>query len=292
MRSFVTFGLIVGLAATSAQAKDRPPVSLPMTSKWEVNYDVESCHLLAVFGQDDDKLIMRMTRFEPGSKFDLMLYGKMFQASETWLPVRLGFGDQALVERTAAAGTAGKLPFVIAMQIRLDLARWPKPVSDEESGDDPVTPQAEARINAITVALKNGKTYRLETGSLAKPMQALRDCTDNLLTSWGYDPKVQAALSRRVSPLNSPASWLNTNDYPSEALFAGHNGIVQFRLAVDAGGKIAGCHVLRAFKPDDFSKLTCDALNRRARFAPALDSAGKPVGSYYINTVRFVIPDY
>ena len=292
MRSFVAIVLsTVLMLPTFAQGKDHPIISLPRSAKWEINYDTDSCHLLAQFGKGDDLVIMQMTRFEPGDKFDLMLYGKMFPNEKPWVPVRVGFGDQTLVERSAAAGTAGKLPFVIVMHMRLDLARWAKPVSDEEIGNDPVAPQTEAKINGVTIALKNGRSYRLETGSLVKPMQALRDCTDSLLTSWGYDSKVQSALSRRATPLNSPAAWVNTNDYPSEAVFAGHNGFVQFRLDIDAGGKITGCHVLRAFKPDDFSKITCDALNRRARFSPAQDSEGKPVKSFYINQIRWVAGD-
>ncbi|MDL2352075.1 MAG: energy transducer TonB [Pseudomonadota bacterium] len=290
----IAFTLIAGLLAAplAAQAKDRPTISLPMSAKWEINYDTDSCHLLAQFGQGEDLLIMRMTRFEPGSPFDLMLYGKMFATEKTWVPLRLGFGDTAMVERQAGAGTAGKLAFVIAMHMRVDIAKWPKPVADDEITDGPVTPEAEAKITAITVAMRNGKNYRLETGSLAKPMQALRDCTDNLLTSWGYDPKIQANLGRRVTSIGSPAAWLTTNDYPADALRAGHNGIIQFRLDVDERGKVAGCHVLRRFKPDDFAKLTCDLLTKRAHFEPALDAANKPVKWYYINTVRFVIPDY
>jgi hypothetical protein len=65
----------------------------------------------------------------------------------------------------------------------------------------------------------------------------------------------------------------------------GHNGLVQFRLDVDPGGKVAGCFILSRTSPDDFADITCRAMTRRARLQPALDAKGKPIRSYYVNKV-------
>ena len=155
----------------------------------------------------------------------------------------------------------------------------------------PIDQTLEAKTNSITVSLSGQKTYRIETGSLGAPLQAMRDCTISLVESWGYDPKSDAKLKRRPTPIGNPASWMTTRDYPSGALRAAQSGIVQFRLDVDATGNIAGCSVLSHFKPDAFSDITCGLLSKRAHFKPAIDEAGRPVKSYYINQIRFVVPE-
>ena len=53
-----------------------------------------------------------------------------------------------------------------------------------------------------------------------------------------------------------------------------------------------GCHVLMRFNPDEFADLTCNLLKKRATFKPAVDAQGNPVKTYFVNKVRFVIPDY
>jgi TonB family protein len=65
---------------------------------------------------------------------------------------------------------------------------------------------------------------------------------------------------------------------------------VHFRLSVDARGKVSDCHIQRSTRPEGFDEAVCEVLMHRARFKPALDAEGKPMASYYINTVRFIIP--
>jgi TonB family protein len=108
---------------------------------------------------------------------------------------------------------------------------------------------------------------------------------DNLVKSWGYDPVEQAAALRPVSPITSPGTWLSGNDYPLNAVMNGHSGLVQFRLDVDAEGKVLGCFILSRTSPDDFADTTCRAMIRRARLQPALDAQGKPIRSYFVGKV-------
>lgn len=289
MRGIVACLIASLLAAPlAANAKDDPVVSLAKVTKWEMNYDADSCHLLAKFGQGDDTLVLKFTRFEPGDTLNLMLYGKMFDGKRVWVPVRIGFGDQALRDSQAGAGTtASKQPFIILMNERVDGVRN----SNSNTKLTPVSEALEARTNSITISLSGQKTYRIETGSLGAPLQAMRECTDSLVESWGYNPKSNAKLAKRATPVGNPASWMTTRDYPPGALRATQSGIVQFRLDVDATGKIAGCSVLSHFKPDAFSDITCGLLSKRAHFKPAIDETGHPVKSYYINQIRFVIPE-
>ena len=280
----VLLAAVASLLATSvpAQSADAAVVSLAKTTKWEINYDSDSCHLVAGFGEGADAIFLNITRFQPSDAFDLILYGEAFNTKAMTMPVELAFGDQPMRDKQfAIAGETGKkLPLVIIGGQSLD---------DWKSA---TTPTQEAAVTSVSIRLSDGKTFRLETGSLGPAMAALRTCTTDLVARWGYDPAVQAALRSPAVPISSPANWVKTNDYPIVSLRAGHNGLVQFRLDLDEKGSVQGCHVLMRFNPDEFADLTCNLLKKRATFKPAVDAQGNPVKTYFVNKVRFVIPDY
>jgi hypothetical protein len=73
-------------------------------------------------------------------------------------------------------------------------------------------------------------------------------------------------------------------------LSAGQPAIVEFRLSVSADGVPTSCHIQLTTRPKEFDAAVCDSLMRRARFTPALDAEGKPLISYYLNTVKFALP--
>ena len=285
MRSVLSAAIAISLAWLSpAHAGSDALTTLPKTSNWEMRYDEDSCHLLATFGEGSQQVILRMTRFEPASKFDLMLYGEAFRSTEPWLSLTIAFGKSKPFTRPVGAGTSGERQFVIANSLRFDSTEGAYAKPNVE-----VSTRQEAAVDSITFSMSHGKSTRLVTESLAAPMEAMRTCTDDLIKSWGYDPTVYATLTRPPTPKNNPGTWVSDNDYPTGALMAGHNGIVQFRLQIDEAGKIVGCRILQSFKPGDFDKLTCELIGRRARFDPALDAAGKPIKWFYVNRVRWVM---
>lgn len=167
---------------------------------------------------------------------------------------------------------------------------WRQPPGRDVQKPPAVTPAQEAAVSHLTLWLGGNRNYRLEVRSMGKPMATMRHCMDGLIEHWGYNPTAIAALSRLPTPINDPGKWVTTNDYPSNALRTGHGGIVQFRLDLDEAGKILKCHILSRTNPDEFADTSCRLLTRRARFEPALDAAGKPTKSFYVNSVRFIIP--
>jgi hypothetical protein len=270
-----------------ASAKEKPLISLARTGKWEMNYDDDSCHLLAKFGEGSQSAILRMTRYQPGDIFDLSLYGEPFKYGPTTMTLKIAFGATPTEKREAITGQSGnKLPLLILNSQRIDGWTFKPDVTPP-----PITAAQEAQVKYIDLAIAGGKRFRLETGSLGAPLAAMRTCVTDLVKKWGYDPAQQAQLRRPVTPTKSPGSWLVSGDYPSGSLMNGHNGLVQFRLDVDQSGAVAGCYVLHRTNPDDFADLTCKLLSKRAKFLPALDKDGQPVRSFFINRARFVIPD-
>lgn len=278
--------LVLALSfASSAQGAADLPIPLVKTSKWEVNYDKEACHLLSKFGTGKQETIIRLTRYEPTNSFDLTLFGQLFATREAVRFIEVDFGLGHAIKRKVLAGTMGnKLPMLLFGSTRID--GW-------ESASTNVVPpritaEQEASATAIDFKLPGGKRYRLESGSLADPLAALRKCVEDLVVSWGFDPAQQAALREPAIPLSAPSSWIPGDDYPAGALYRGENGVVKFRLTVGADGSLENCHVLYRTSPDNFADLTCKLLAKRARFQPAIDAQGSKVRSFYINSVRWL----
>lgn len=290
----VRLAAMASLLATSVPllAKDQPVIPLLRVSKWEMNYDVDSCHLMARFGSGNQDVILNITREQPGDGFDVLLFGKIFKFDEVDVPIELAFGPGGkVIKRSGIALTSGgpeKVPALRVSNLRLD--GWIAKLKDEQPPT--LAPQVETSVTAITLRAASSKRYRLETGSLGLPLAAMRQCTASLIKSWGYDPAVEAGLVVRATPTGNPSAWVVVGDYPGKAAWAGHNGLVHFRLDVDETGKPVGCRVLFRTNPDEFADRSCKALLQRAKFRPARDAQGEPVKSFYISTIRWMAGAY
>ena len=290
MRFLPVFTLIVLIMAPfSAFGAESAPVSLAKAGKWEMNYDVDSCHLVAKFGAGDGEITIRMTRVGPSDSFDLTLYGKPLATDVVRRDVEIAFGaQQGFIKRSALAGSAQiprKVPLLMISSLRVD---GKDNLAKDEATDSRVTPEKEAATQSITLKLSSRRQYRLETGPLGAVFKAMRQCTTDLVKSWGFDPDVQAKLTKSAEPTGTPERWFTSNDYPSGALQNGQSGSLIFRLDVNETGKVDGCRVLYRTDPDEFAALTCKLLLRRATMSPALDSQNRPVRSFYIRKIKWL----
>ena len=283
----ILVGMACCLAAPLAAAtKDREPEVLARSGKWIVNYDRDSCHLVGQFGTGDAAVAMRITNSGPGDWFQLAIYGDRVRSDTPRSDAKVQFaGAGEPTEVKIINGKSGKVALAMIRSIRID--GWQR--EDEAQVPPRITPEQEAAVTGVTISIRDKRPFRLEFGPLSKPFIEMRKCLTDLIRSWGYDPVEQAALLRPVSPINSPGSWLNADDYPVGALRQGQNGLVQFRLDVDAKGAIEGCHVIARTNPDVFADVTCRAVVKRAKLQPALDARGKPVRSFLVQQVGWQI---
>jgi protein TonB len=72
---------------------------------------------------------------------------------------------------------------------------------------------------------------------------------------------------------------LRNSDYPRAASEAGAGGTVGVRYRVGVDGRVSQCLVTRSSGNDALDAATCSLIERRFRFAPARDEAGRPVAS-------------
>jgi TonB family protein len=270
----------------AAVAQDAAIEALPFKGNWVARYDRDACSLSAQFGEGDNGVIASFARYQPGDNFDLTLIGKRLGFPGAAGEADLDFGTKPYRKRDVMVGTMGSTPAIFFKSIRFDGWEW------KEAVDPPaVTREMEKGVTGVTVSLKGRKPFRLVVvKGFGNPMVALRACMDDLIKTWGYDPAVQAALSRRVTPRTSPGSWIKNDDYPMMAIRKGASGLVQFRLDVDPKGKVAGCYILARTSPDEFADTTCRIMTKRARLDPAIDAGGKPVRSFFVSSVQFLLP--
>lgn len=109
-----------------------------------------------------------------------------------------------------------------------------------------------------------------------------------LLALAGAAPLV-AASSKEPVAIDS-AGWVTTDDYPKEALQANLQGSTIVRLRIDATGQVERCEVMESSGHALLDSTTCDLLTKRARFTPALDRKGEPIGTDYRQRIVWRLP--
>jgi Gram-negative bacterial TonB protein C-terminal len=275
------------ISALPLLAADKPVEILAPSSKWQLDYGVNRCHMIRSFGEGSKQVIFRMVRYAPGDYFDLDLLGKRFASNAAYSNVTIDFGHDGTVnKREAFNGSLGKEKMLSVGNSRL--VDVPGEITDYAQ-IKPMTLADESSVSSVYVRVNGSKPFKLALGSMAAPMKAMRTCTDNLVKSWGYDPVHLATYKRGPELRPESGQLLRDGDYPVNALSSGIIGVVQIRLDVNADGTVGGCKTLAETKPADFSTVVCKKASARAKFNPALDKDGNPVRSFMMQTVRFRI---
>lgn len=75
---------------------------------------------------------------------------------------------------------------------------------------------------------------------------------------------------------------LKDSDYPREAADLGQSGTVSVRYFVEVDGRVTGCRVTRSSGSAALDGTTCRLIERRFRYDPSRDAAGRPVRSVVV----------
>lgn len=282
-RISMTLAGATALALPSVAAAEKVTRLAPATP-WLVEWTDSSCTLARGFGEKDDPEVLRFEQFDMGQNLELLITAKALrgirQGDTPLLIYGTGDGETGYIDRRhyALVGVSEKgVPTIFLNNTKL-------------SGDEKVDAEA-AGAEIIKVHLKfRGKIITFETGPLAKPFDAMRKCTEDLVRSWGLDPDQIKRLKSGPAPKTNPNNWFTSDDYPTVASELYKQALVSFRLLVDDTGKPTNCLIQRSHNDEIFNKMTCEKLMRRARFKPAQDEHGNPVNAYYTDNITWIVP--
>jgi protein TonB len=90
-----------------------------------------------------------------------------------------------------------------------------------------------------------------------------------------------------------PPRWIKgrikDSDYPKAAGEAGVGGTVSVRYDVETNGHATNCIVTRSSGHADLDETTCRLIEKRFRYRPATDRAGRPVRSTVVEKHSWII---
>lgn len=259
-------------------------IYLEPSSKWVLRYEDDSCRLVRLFGEGDDKMMLVLTRFGPTARFRMTLAGEPVNIHSDTRPLRVQFGAHEEEQRVAyALGEAGGLPALIAVKpVRIDGVTKPTKANR-------LNKKRYAAVEFMKVRVGQKRPVILETGSLERPIGAMRTCVSQMMTGWGIDVERHKNRTQGARPIGDAKNWIRGADYPRDMLKQRQPALINFRLSVDETGRASACHIQQTTRPQEFDDAVCNALLKRAMFTPALDVDGKPMASYWRSQVRFAI---
>lgn len=97
-------------------------------------------------------------------------------------------------------------------------------------------------------------------------------------------------VSQSARATGSLPGLITNDDYPQRAIENDEQGTTAVTLSIGANGRVSGCRVTSGSGSASLDSTTCSVLSRRARFTPAKDQNGQPIGDSQSVRIRWVLP--
>jgi len=263
------------VAAVVAEGKEDNSSWLEPTSAWQVDYADADCKLLRQFGSGDERVVLELRRSLAFDNDIWSLYGTGIPTYTYPVNLNLTLEPQHLNRQVEAQ------PYRLVDHPE-KILKW---VDIDRSLGSQMRDDQTLRIghgNRIDVGLR--------LPGMAKAIQALAKCHDDLFSHWGMTSEYRQKIKVKPEPANNAGRWATNDDYPSADRAYKNEGTTTFLLSVSSDGKTTECRIVGSSGFASLDERTCELMRKRAVFHPARDAAGKPVESYYVNRVRWQLP--
>lgn len=303
MKKTIAAVVALGLMSGTAHAADGDPLVFKPATSWAADYGEDYCRLARDFSNGEETIALALERVQPTTLIKIMLVGdsiKLFRGATSIGYNYLPGGDnrQTLLLRSEATDKR-QLLIVDNANIGPNLAAFfggpgaggpgaaPAPTGPAPAPGTPFySPNLETDyaggISGLMLTDGTITPVRIETGSLKGVIGELQKCTYDLLTYWGVDGEKHRTLSRTVVPQSGTTLPQGTIGFQDFGKLGG--GANQIRVMIDASGAPTSCHTHFASLSESTNGKICNHLMKNAKFLPALDSAGQPMASYWINS--------
>lgn len=275
--------LFLLLAVLPARVWANANEALPRIGNWEIDYDQDSCHLRAYFGDARSPVRLRILQIGASDNFQMTIASSEFRLPAKLPDARISFVPQNIsFSRSASRVDERGLPALALNAVRLDGKNW--------DAKERVDPAIASGIKRIDIEIEGMEAIRLNTGSLTAPFKALSACTSDLLRTWGFDPTSADRLAKTPEPRTFPGSWATSLDYPPDALKSRFEGVTKFRIDIEATGKPRRCTVTGSSGSQEVDIRTCQLMMARSSFHPARDKGGAAMPWYWMSSVKWSLP--
>lgn len=289
MRRTMSFLALLPAALTAAPAAAEV-VEIAPSTPWNVDFAPEKCRLARLFGEGENRHLVFFEQYWPGETFGLTVAGPGFKRFRSRQRTDLAFAATQEARRTEPfkGSVDGFGDAVIYATAKL---------TDEKEDTDrsrfitrmPEPDLAAAAAVEFVSLRQRGTEVRLMTGPLDEAFAVLNQCALELIGDWGLD------LDRHRTATRMPR-WTNPDavvrkivaNYPRGALNEGEQAIMRMRVLVSEEGKVEDCIIISATTTDRLESPACRAM-LGAQFEPALDAEGKPMRSYFAESVIYQI---
>lgn len=282
--------------ADTAYARE---TELKPSSNWAVNYAPEKCRLLRLFGEGKDRILLYFEQYEPNETATMFVAGEplrhIAQSSEISLQFGPGAGDARKVKPQK-----GKMEGFDRVMIFSRIA----PGRQEDEGEHAVSRNAsmsDAATNGLPhIAAEDAESIewmtlsargweiRLLISSMSEALEALNNCSRDLLREWDLDIGRHETMTREAEPINlEELARQIQRFYPQAALRNGEQADLNLRIIVNADGSIAECTVEDITTTKYIKSNACDVFGSRAMFSPAQDAERQPMKSYYSTRILY-----
>ena len=284
-----SIALAVGcLAGTPALAD---PVVLEASSPWNIDYGTYKCTLKRAFGTGRDTTFLQLEQLGMGNFYNLMISGDPVRKTRG-IKMEVRFGPhEAATERGFLAKRSKEQGQSFVIMHGVHLAPLSTPSEDYDFVAPAIGPEREKAISEI--ALDRGLANRLvlQTGPLDAPLEAMRECSRNLVDTLGLSDEDQETVAQKPKPTNlmEVAKKLQAI-YPAEMIRNEQEGLVMIRTLVNEKGSPEGCQIAQSTRPAVFDDLVCFMVIREMTFEAARNADGEPVPAFYQQAVRYVLP--
>jgi len=302
MRFLSFFALLFAAPVLIAASQ---PLVLEPSSQWVLDYGDDSCRLLRTFGADKDKATIVFEKSSPRSPMSLLIVGPAVQVSDD---ARDSTGEFQPVERStfkdgvSVKSTETHHDAILWRNVSFaDPAMFPelKDRKDPESADlvriqlnrDAILQSVNGRatqVESIAILPRHHRALELKSGTMGEAMKMMNQCTRDELAGWGIDPKIDDKIAVPARPIGM-LNWIGPDDYPMEAVMRGLESSFQFRVNVDASGRVTDCHIATSVQAPEINDRICEKIKARARFKPAELADGTKVPDYFSNTMVFQV---
>lgn len=264
MRSATLFAsaAVLGFSATAAVSA---PVNLSGGSTWNVDYGASQCTAASTYDDAGQPVVVGIVPSINGDRYKLLI--SMPQPGPAFAKEAKGtvdFGSGPIMSPTLFYGHTG---------VPLNVRQFEISSADLQ--------QARS-AGGVRFHSSDGADFTFALANMSDVIDVLHSCSADLQRYWNAQgvpstrpaSSVAADLRTLYTPADLPGgTWYRSPESLSPARSSA------FELLVDERGTVAGCDSVSPTGAPILEASFCTTMKEKARFKPAVDSAGNPVRS-------------